>query len=88
MGYAPPHPAHAGIGLPSTPGSLPVPPHRQSGTGPGGGFVKEAKTTSLFVGSIAPGTDDATLTELLNVSCQILQMDYVLIDRLVDHYIN
>ena len=32
------------------------------------GFVREVKTTSVFVGSIAPGIKDGTLYDLLNVS--------------------
>lgn len=75
-GY-PARPAHPGLGLPSLPPGLPQPPHLASssssgyGGGSGGGmpgFVREVKTTSVFVGGIAPGISDDTLKNLLNVS--------------------
>lgn len=70
----------SGSGLPHLPNGMPQPPH-MSGYSPspgyGGppvrpGFVKEVKTTKVFVGSIAPGITDRTLEELLNVSQKFL----------------
>ncbi|WVF70986.1 hypothetical protein IAT40_005782 [Kwoniella sp. CBS 6097] len=75
MGYAPPRPSHPGLGLPPPPAGLPQAPRfaaaeaPTSGQGSPGtppGFVKDVKTTSVFVGSIAPGITDKTLHELLN----------------------
>ncbi|WWC88177.1 uncharacterized protein L201_003082 [Kwoniella dendrophila CBS 6074] len=65
---------HPGLGLPPLPAGLPQPPRFQPSPGAvvGGpsngppGFVKDIKTTSVFVGSIAPGIDDNTLKDLLN----------------------
>lgn len=85
-GY-PARPAHPGLGLPSLPPGLPQPPHlaptssnsygsNSYGGGGGGGmpaFVREVKTTSVFVGSIAPGITDDTLKNLLNVSLNTLR---------------
>ncbi|OCF31872.1 hypothetical protein I317_02949 [Kwoniella heveanensis CBS 569] len=74
MGYAP-RPAHPGLGLPPAPAGLPQAPRfaaaetptpSQSSPGTPPGFVKDVKTTSVFVGSIAPGITDKTLHELLN----------------------
>jgi hypothetical protein len=70
MGYPPPRP---GLGIPhSGPGTYsPAPSYGgPGGSGPGGrpAFVKEVKTTKVFVGSISPGITDQTLEELLNVS--------------------
>nr|XP_018265023.1 uncharacterized protein I303_03205 [Kwoniella dejecticola CBS 10117]OBR87181.1 hypothetical protein I303_03205 [Kwoniella dejecticola CBS 10117] len=72
--FPPPRPAHPGLGLPPLPAGLPQPPkfatpenpaqNQQNGTPPG--FVRDVKTTSVFVGSIAPGIDDETLKNLLN----------------------
>ncbi|KAK8865624.1 hypothetical protein IAR55_000768 [Kwoniella newhampshirensis] len=79
-GY-PARPQHPGLGLPQLPSGLPQAPRFQSpgggangtaspgGQGQGGGppgFVRDVKTTSVFVGSIAPGISDDTLRDLLN----------------------
>ncbi|WWC68325.1 uncharacterized protein I206_102250 [Kwoniella pini CBS 10737] len=75
--YPPPRPAHPGLGLPPLPAGLPQPPKfptpdspsQGGGQGHNGappGFVRDVKTTSVFVGSIAPGIDDETLKNLLN----------------------
>lgn len=66
-GAIPPRPAHPGLGLPPLPAGLPRPPSLGS-TGPPPVFKKDVKTTSVFVGSIAPGIADVTLHHLLNVS--------------------
>ena len=62
-GMAYPPPVRPGLGNPhpGNPG--------QGGYGPPGGsrFVREVKTTKVFVGSISPGITDQTLEELLNV---------------------
>lgn len=63
FGNSPVRPMYPGIGLPPNPSALPTPPHKQPSTN----FVKPLKTTDMFVGSIAPGIDDATLMELLTV---------------------
>lgn len=72
-----PPPIRPGLGLPSLPSGMPQPPHLANGGGGGSmstsiparpAFVKEVKTTKVFVGSISPGITDATLEELLNVS--------------------
>jgi hypothetical protein len=83
MGFRPPHPglgAQPGPGGPMGgpprfpgPGGLP-PPGMGSNGGPRGappGFQREVKTTSVFVGSIAPGIDDDTLKGLLNVGRRV-----------------
>ncbi|OCF75290.1 hypothetical protein I204_04143 [Kwoniella mangroviensis CBS 8886] len=75
--YPPPQrPAHPGLGLPPAPAGLPQPPRfpqeglppNQSSNGAGTppGFVRDVKTTSVFVGSIAPGITDDVLKNLLN----------------------
>ncbi|KAK1927911.1 hypothetical protein DB88DRAFT_56444 [Papiliotrema laurentii] len=64
-GAIPPRPAHPGLGLPPLPAGLPRPPSLGS-TGPPPVFKKDVKTTSVFVGSIAPGIADVTLHHLLN----------------------
>ncbi|WVR05586.1 hypothetical protein IAU60_002605 [Kwoniella sp. DSM 27419] len=61
MGYAP-RPAHPGLGH----GNGPTPAFGQGGPGGPPGFVKDVKTTSVFVGGIAPGIQDQTLQDLLN----------------------
>ena len=74
-----PPPNRPGLGLPSLPNGMPQPPHLSGSGGGGSGsspapiparpaFVREVKTTKVFVGSISPGITDATLEELLNVS--------------------
>ncbi|RXK35530.1 hypothetical protein M231_07209 [Tremella mesenterica] len=70
----PPRPIHPGIGLPPLPSGLPAPVQQMSSPSTNSlpppssipGFTKEVKTTSVFVGSIAPGITDETLKELLN----------------------
>ncbi|WVW80454.1 hypothetical protein I302_102436 [Kwoniella bestiolae CBS 10118] len=75
--YPPPRPAHPGLGLPPPPAGLPQAPRFEglplaqspngaAGTGTPPGFVRDVKTTSVFVGSIAPGIMDDTLKNLLN----------------------
>ncbi|KAK4687335.1 RNA-binding protein 25, partial [Tremellales sp. Uapishka_1] len=69
MGFIPPRPYHPGLGLTNGPPMGTSPQaigynNLNSGTAPG--FVREVKTTSVFVGGIAPGTTDDTLKELLN----------------------
>lgn len=66
-------PAHPGLGLPPLPAGLPRPPSYGNSPSNGPGtpgappvFRKDVKTTSVFVGSIAPGIADITLTNLLN----------------------
>lgn len=86
MGFRPAHPglgAQPGPGGPMGgpprfpgPGGLP-PPGMGSNGGPSGappGFQREVKTTSVFVGSIAPGIDDDTLKGLLNVGRCLLAL--------------
>lgn len=76
----------SGSGLPHLPNGMPHPP-RMGGPGQGyspspgyggppgrPGFVKEVKTTKVFVGSIAPGVTDKTLEELLSVSQTFLPL--------------
>lgn len=67
-----PRPSHPGLGLPPPAAGLPIPPHAAYGASPSSsippGFRKEVKTTSVFVGSIAPGIGDSTMQDLLNVS--------------------
>jgi hypothetical protein len=55
-------PQGATPGAGASPLPLPLPPR------PAPAFVKESKPTSVFVGGIAPGINDATLRNLLNVS--------------------
>ncbi|WWD18199.1 hypothetical protein CI109_102649 [Kwoniella shandongensis] len=62
-GYQP-RPQHPGLGLPPLPNGLPQPPRFQSPNGIPGS--PDVKTTSVFVGSIAPGIGDDTLRDLLN----------------------
>jgi hypothetical protein len=67
MAYPPPIRPGLGTPHPGNPG--------QGGYGPPGGsrgFVREVKTTKVFVGSISPGITDATLEELLNVRSALL----------------
>ncbi|ORY21007.1 hypothetical protein BCR39DRAFT_554400 [Naematelia encephala] len=48
---------------------MPTPPHGTGGTPtPSGppGFVRDVRTTKVFVGSIAPGISDQTIRDLLN----------------------
>ncbi len=79
-GMYPPRPAHPGLGLPPLPGGLPGNPHitgvltnpPPSSAPPG--FVRDVKTTSVFVGSIATGIGDQTLVDLLNASPSISQV--------------
>jgi hypothetical protein len=82
MAYPPPQRPGLGVPHPGNPG--------QGGYGPPGGnrgFVREVKTTKVFVGSISPGVTDATLEELLNVSL-VIEREGGADDRHVDHYMN
>jgi len=90
MGYPPPRP---GLGIPhhSGPGG-PSPSPSYGGPGGHGGqgrpaFVREVKTTKVFVGSISPGITDQTLEQLLNVRL-VSFIGLVLIYRHVDLYTN
>ena len=71
-GAFPARPAHPGLGLPPLPAGMPAPPSFSGGTPLSSAppnFVPDpsVKTTKVFVGSIAPGINDQTLTDLLNV---------------------
>ncbi|WRT65978.1 uncharacterized protein IL334_002929 [Kwoniella shivajii] len=71
MGGYPPRPTHPGLGLPPPPAGLPQAPRfaqdmPPASTGGPPGFVRDVKTTSVFVGSIAFGIEDDTLRDLLN----------------------
>lgn len=83
-GMAYPPPVRPGLGQPhpGNPG--------QGGYGPPGGsrFVREVKTTKVFVGSISPGITDQTLEELLNVRHPNLTVYQDLMNSHVDHYMN
>lgn len=65
---AAPRPSHAGLGLPPRPGHPSMPSPASGSSMPS--FVREVKTTSVFIGAIAPGITNQVLQDLLNVRNQ------------------